>query len=70
MSWDASVFIPLTFVVGVYGMNFENMPELGWRWGYPGVLLFMAVVTAGMLGYFRRKHRVAGVASGAEVLRL
>ncbi len=47
-------------------MNFENMPELGWTWGYPGVLLFMAVVTPGMLWYFRRKHRVAGVASGGR----
>ncbi len=57
----ATIFIPLTFVVGVYGMNFNtqaspyNMPELGWRYGYPGVLLLMAVVAGGMLAYFRRK---------------
>ncbi|MEK6778089.1 MAG: magnesium/cobalt transporter CorA [Candidatus Deferrimicrobiota bacterium] len=57
----ATIFIPLTFVVGLYGMNFNtqaspyNMPELGWRYGYPAVLLVMAVVAGGMLVYFRRK---------------
>jgi magnesium transporter len=57
----ATIFIPLTFLVGVYGMNFNtqvspyNMPELGWRYGYPVVLLIMAVIAAVMLLYFRRK---------------
>lgn len=57
----ASIFIPLTFIVGLYGMNFDtkaspwNMPELGWRYGYPAVLLLMAVAAVGMLYYFRRK---------------
>lgn len=51
----ATLFIPLTFIVGIYGMNFERMPELQWRWGYPAVLLLMAVVAGGMLRYFRRK---------------
>jgi magnesium transporter len=57
----ATIFIPMTFIVGVYGMNFNpqaspfNMPELGWRYGYPAVLLVMAAVAAGMLYYFRRK---------------
>ncbi|MDA8122383.1 MAG: magnesium/cobalt transporter CorA [Deltaproteobacteria bacterium] len=57
----ATIFIPLTFVVGLYGMNFNtqaspyNMPELGWRYGYPAVLLVMAAIAAGMLYYFRRK---------------
>jgi magnesium transporter len=57
----ATIFIPLTFIVGVYGMNFNtqaspfNMPELGWRYGYPAVLAFMAAIAAGMLLYFRRK---------------
>ncbi|MGE5700726.1 MAG: magnesium/cobalt transporter CorA [Deltaproteobacteria bacterium] len=57
----ATIFIPLTFLVGVYGMNFNtqaspyNMPELGWRYGYPAVLLVMALAAAGMLYYFRRK---------------
>jgi len=51
----ASIFVPLTFVAGIYGMNFEHMPELGWRWSYPvlwGVIVTLVVV---MLGYFRRK---------------
>jgi magnesium transporter len=50
----ASVFIPLTFMAGVYGMNFEFMPELHSRWAYPGLLLVMALTAAGMLGYFWR----------------
>jgi magnesium transporter len=52
----AAIFIPLTFVAGVYGMNFEHMPELGWQWGYLAVLLVMAVIGATMLFYFRRKR--------------
>jgi magnesium transporter len=51
----ASIFIPLTFVAGIYGMNFENMPELRTRWGYPAVLLFMLLTFVGMLVYFRRR---------------
>ncbi|MDH3535111.1 MAG: magnesium/cobalt transporter CorA [Gammaproteobacteria bacterium] len=57
----ATIFIPLTFIVGVYGMNFSNnespwaMPELRWYYGYPLVWLLMIVILAGMLFYFRRK---------------
>jgi magnesium transporter len=57
----ASIFIPLTFIVGIYGMNFDiessplNMPELYTYWGYPGVMLFMLILSLGMLYYFRRK---------------
>ncbi|PWB66968.1 MAG: magnesium and cobalt transport protein CorA [Deltaproteobacteria bacterium] len=57
----ATIFIPLTFIAGVYGMNFDtkaspyNMPELGWRYGYPAVLLVMAAAAGGMLAYFHRK---------------
>ena len=51
----ATIFIPLTFVAGIYGMNFANMPELAWRWGYPAVLLLMLVITVLMVLYFRRK---------------
>ena len=51
----ATIFMPLTFIVGLYGMNFKYMPELEWRWGYFGVLLLMVVVSAIMLIYFRRK---------------
>jgi magnesium transporter len=51
----ATIFIPLTFVVGVYGMNFDHMPELHWRYGYPAVLVGMSVIVVGMLAYFRRR---------------
>ena len=51
----AAIFIPLTFIAGVYGMNFAFMPELAWRWGYPVVLIIMALVAVVMLFYFRRK---------------
>ncbi len=51
----ATIFIPLTFISGVYGMNFTNMPELDWRWGYFSVLVFMGIVGLALLYYFRRK---------------
>ncbi len=51
----ATIFIPLTFVVGVYGMNFDHMPELRWRYGYFVVLGAMAAIVLGMLAWFRRK---------------
>jgi magnesium transporter len=52
----ATIFIPLTFIAGIYGMNFKYMPELERRWGYPLVLLVMAIVAVVMLSYFRRKR--------------
>ncbi len=52
----ATMFIPLTFVAGIYGMNFEVMPELKWRYGYAAVWGLMAVMSLGMLAYFRRKR--------------
>lgn len=52
----ATLFIPITFIAGIYGMNFATMPELQWRWGYPAALTAMAVVAAGMLVYFKRKR--------------
>ena len=51
----AAIFIPLTFIAGVYGMNFVSMPELSWRWGYPAVLILMSLVAAVLLLYFKRK---------------
>lgn len=48
-------FMPLTFIVGVYGMNFENMPELHWRYGYFIILGFMTVLLLGMIYYFKKK---------------
>ena len=52
----AAIFIPLTFVVGIYGMNFEYIPELKWHWGYFGVLAIMASIAGVMLFYFKRKR--------------
>ena len=49
-------FLPLTFIVGLYGMNFKFMPELGQRWAYPAVLLIMAFVTVMVYLWFRRKR--------------
>lgn len=51
----ATILLPLTFIVGVYGMNFEFMPELRWRYGYFAVWGVMAAITGGMLWYFRRR---------------
>ncbi|MDP8227630.1 MAG: magnesium/cobalt transporter CorA [Candidatus Celaenobacter polaris] len=51
----ATIFIPLTFIAGIYGMNFAYMPELQWKWGYFAVLSVMLGVFVGMLIYFKRK---------------
>jgi len=51
----ATIFIPLTFVAGIYGMNFELMPELKWKYGYAAVWLVMLIIGATMVVYFRRK---------------
>lgn len=62
----AAIFIPLTFIAGIYGMNFDyevspfNMPELHWFWGYPFALGLMFVVAAMMLTYFWRKGWIGG----------
>lgn len=52
----ATIMLPLTFVVGIYGMNFEYMPELGWRYGYFAVWGVMLAIAAGMLWFFRRRR--------------
>lgn len=58
----ATIFIPLTFVVGIYGMNFDtsvspwNMPELHWYFGYPLILVFMGLIAGAMILYFKRKQ--------------
>ncbi|MFN8389058.1 MAG: magnesium/cobalt transporter CorA [Bdellovibrionota bacterium] len=51
----ATIFIPLTFIVGVYGMNFKHMPELDWDYGYAFAWILMLLVTLGMVMFFRRK---------------
>jgi magnesium transporter len=50
-----SIFVPLTFLVGVYGMNFDHMPELRWRWSYPILLVLMLGLAGGMVRFFWRK---------------
>jgi magnesium transporter len=52
----ATIFIPVTFVAGVYGMNFQRMPELAWPWSYPAALLLMLAIALVMIAYFRRKR--------------
>jgi len=61
----ATIFIPLGFLVGLWGMNFDraspwNMPELGWRFGYPLALGICALVGVGLVFYFRRKGWLGG----------
>jgi len=51
-----TIFMPLSFIASIYGMNFEYMPELKWEWGYPLILGLMGVVAAGMLVGFRRRR--------------
>jgi magnesium transporter len=51
----ATIFIPLTYIVGIYGMNFKYMPELEWPYGYPLLWLIMLDVAMAMLVLFRRK---------------
>jgi magnesium transporter len=50
----ATIFIPLSFFAGLYGMNFDYMPELHVRWAYPALLVGMATVAGAMLWYFRK----------------
>ncbi len=52
----ATIFIPLTFIAGIYGMNFDNMPELHWKWAYFGVWGVIILVFGGMLYYFKKKN--------------
>jgi len=51
----SAIFLPLTFIVGLYGMNFKVMPELEWAWGYPMALVLMALVAASMVLWMRQK---------------
>ncbi len=62
----ASIFIPLTFMAGVYGMNFEGMPELKFKWSYPLLWLVMAGTAVGMLIYFRRLGWIGGNSAADE----
>jgi magnesium transporter len=52
----ATIFVPLTFVAGIYGMNFSHMPELQWRWSYPLFYVVVVCVGLGMIAFFRKKR--------------
>ena len=52
----ATIFIPLTFVAGIYGMNFEFMPELKWPWAYPALWLLLIMISASMIFWLKRKN--------------
>lgn len=52
----SAIFFPLTFIVGIYGMNFENMPELRWHYGYYAVLGLLAIIALSLVLYFKRKR--------------
>jgi len=52
----ATIFMPLTFIAGIYGMNFKHMPELEWKWGYPMVWLVVIGISIFMLTYFKKKR--------------
>ena len=52
----ATIFMPMTFIAGIYGMNFKFMPELEWHWGYPLALGMMLLLMVIMLLWFRRKR--------------
>jgi magnesium transporter len=54
----ATIFIPMTFITSVYGMNFAHMPELGWRWSYPILWCFMIAAAGGILYAFRRRKYI------------
>jgi magnesium transporter len=51
----ATIFMPLTFIAGIYGMNFKYMPELEWRWGYPAIWLIVVAIGISMLIYFKKR---------------
>jgi magnesium transporter len=51
----ATIFIPLTFIAGIYGMNFEYMPELKWPWAYPVLWILLIAIFVSMIFWFKRK---------------
>jgi len=53
LSIVATIILPLTLISGIYGTNFENLPELGWQWGYFGMLGAMAIIALGLVAFFR-----------------
>ncbi len=62
----ASLFVPLTFIAGVYGMNFEHMPELHFWWAYPAVWVIMGITAGGLILFFRRQGWIGSGRSRRE----
>jgi magnesium transporter len=62
----ASIFIPLTFLAGIYGMNFETIPELKLPWAYPAVLLVMLLLALVMLAFFWKRGWLGGAGDDEE----
>jgi magnesium transporter len=60
LTLTSTVMLPLTFIAGVYGMNFEYMPELKWPWGYPAVIGVMLAVATGIVLWFRHRGWMGG----------
>ena len=52
----ATIFIPMTFFAGIYGMNFKYMPELEWPWAYPSLWILVVVIAISMVIFFKRKR--------------
>jgi magnesium transporter len=52
----STIFMPLSFVAGIYGMNFQHMPEIAARWGYPAVWIIFLLIASVMILFFRRRH--------------
>ncbi len=70
----SSIFVPMTFIAGIYGMNFENMPELSYPWSYPAALTFMGITAVGMMAFFLRRGWLGPVSlnagSASEMLQV
>jgi magnesium transporter len=62
----SAIMLPLTFIAGVYGMNFDNMPELHSTYGYYAVWIIMVVVAVGMLLFFKRRGWIGGTSEREE----
>jgi magnesium transporter len=56
LTLSISIFMPLSFITGIVGMNFKDFPLLEWHWGFAGVMVFMVAIWVAMMLYFRRRH--------------
>lgn len=65
----SSVFVPLTFIAGIYGMNFEHMPELSFKWSYPIALMAMALTATGMVAFFVFRGWFGNMGISGETVR-